>query len=300
MNKGQAALGSLSFFFALLCAPAPAAAAEPTDSPANTQKLVDELREMAARARRERSADPWLLEAMDGLVQRYYWPWRTQALDESFKDGDYTKSPPWEVAAGTFWVDESLGLRSKAAPPATTQAPPAKKQRFEDILRDAIRKEMERGGGQQPAEPVKAVAITEIYLPQKITNAFALDIVFSQHQPSKDEARMEFSVLEAARGSRAYVVALASGAEPALELLLTQGSKVSVIERASLDKAPATGAVQRLSWRRDPQGNMVIALNDKPLIEVRDRGLNAPFKTLGLVNRGGDYAVRKIALFNTQ
>ncbi len=294
----------LSVFGLAAAAALPLLAAEPTDSQTTTQKIVDELREMAARARKERGADPWLLEAMDDLVQRYYWPWRAQALDETFKDGDYSKNPAWEVTAGSFWVDESLGLRSKAAattPAKTTDSAPAKKQKFGDVLKEAIREEMERGGGggKQPA-PGKPVAVTEIYLPLKITNAFAFDVAFSQHQSGKDEARMDIGVFEAGRGSRGYVVAFVSGEEPALELLRTQGTNASIVERASLDKAPATGAVQRLGWRRDPQGNMTVLLNDKPVIEIRDRGLNAPFKTLGLVNRGGDYAVRKLALFNTQ
>ncbi len=278
--------------------PLPVLAADPPDS--QLQKIVDELRAIAAKARKERSADPWLLKALDDLAQRYYWPWRTQVVDESFKDGDYTKNPAWEVAAGSFWVDASLGLRSKAAPPpARTESSGGKKKKFEDVLKEAVISEIERDKGTQPPVAESAV-VTEIYLPLKAANAFALDLSFSQHQPSTQAARMEFGLFEAGRASRAYVLAFVSGSESALELLRVQGTAAAIIERAPLDKAPVTGEVQRLNWRRDPEGGMVVLLNDKPLIQIGDRGMNAPFKTLGLINRGGDYAVRKVTLFDAQ
>jgi hypothetical protein len=268
----------------------PASAAPPDPQ---TQKIVDEVRAMAVKARKERSADPWLLQAMDDLVQRYYWPWRHTVAEDSFGDGDYSKSPAWEVATGSFWVDKSLGLRSKAVPAA--QPSTKEKTKWKDAFKEALRKEMEgrSGGSSQTAATASAA---EIYLPAKITNAFALDASFSQHQPPAEAGRIEFGLFEGTHRDRGYVLAITTGSENAAELLRVTASGVAVVERKPLPAAIATGELQKLSWRRDPDGGMVVLINDKTLIQTSDRGLTTPFRSLGITNRSGDFAVKQVTL----
>jgi hypothetical protein len=262
-----------------------------------TQQIVDEVRSMAAKARKERSADPWLLQAMDDLVQRYYWPWRHAVADERFADGDYSKNPTWEVAAGSFWVDKTLGLRSKASPAPATAAPTEKeKVKLKDAFKEALRKEMEARSGQAQPAAAPAVSAAEIYLPARITNSFALEASFSQHQPPTEAGRIEFGLFEGTRRDRGYVISLGTGKENIIELLRVSTSGVAVIERKPLPSTINTGDLQKLNWRRDPEGGMTVMLNDKSLIQISDRGITAPFRSLGIANRGGDFAVKQVTL----
>ena len=57
----------------------PAAAGE-----ADTQTLVDELRQLADQARQQRAADRWLQRALDDMVARYDWPWRKELVFDDF------------------------------------------------------------------------------------------------------------------------------------------------------------------------------------------------------------------------
>jgi hypothetical protein len=257
-----------------------------------TQKIVDEVRDLASKARKERAADPWLLKAMDQLVQRYYWPWRRSVVDESFADGDYSKNPAWEVSRGRFWVDRSLGLRSKAAPAAAADSSQDKKN-FKDALKEAVIAGM---GGQQQPQGTPAASSAEIYLPVKIANSFALDVSFTQHQPPTEAGQIEFGLFEGRRDGRSYVLAITTGKEDFVELLRIKGNSAAIVERQPLPAAIDTGDLQMLSWRRDPQGGMVVLLNDKILIETGDRGLTAPFTGFGIINRAGDFAVKQIKL----
>lgn len=278
----------------LLLSTVAAAATTPPD--AQTQKIVDEVRDLATKARKERSADPWLLKAMDDLVQRYYWPWRHSVVDESFADGDYSKNPAWEVSKGKFWVDRSLGLRSKAMPPAAPATDTKQdKKKFSDTLRDAVIAEM-AGQKQQPAQAAPSASSAEIYLPAKITNSFALDVSFTQHQPPAEPGQIEFGLFEGARGGRGYVLVVTTGKEDFVELLRVKNNNAAIVEREPLPASIDTGDLQKLSWRRDPQGGMVVLLNDKTLIETSDRGLTAPFTGFGIINRAGDFAVKQVKL----
>lgn len=287
MNKYTALILSLLLSTATMAATAP--------PDAQTQKIVDEVRDLAAKARKERAADPWLLKAMDDMVRRHYWPWRHSVVDESFADGDYTKNPAWEVGSGRFWVDRSLGLRSKAAPPPAAVEKKQEKKNFKDSLRDAILAEM-GNPKQQQTQAAASASAAEIYLPAKIANSFALDVSFTQHQMPTEAGLIEFGLFEGTRSGRGYVLAITTGTENVVELLRVTATGTAIVERKSLLAAIDTGDPQRLSWRRDPQGGMVVLLNDKSLIETGDRGLTASFRSLGIINRAGDFAVKQVKL----
>jgi hypothetical protein len=64
----------------------------------------------------------------------------------------------------------------------------------------------------------------------------------------------------------------------------------------ALPKPFATGALQNVSWRRNADGSMSVSLNDRLLLQATDRGSGESFKRLGVVNRGGDYALRHVTL----
>jgi hypothetical protein len=283
---------------------ASAAAAPPPPSDAQErQKLVDDLRALTARARAERAASPWLQTELDRLVQRHDWPWRQALLDETFRDGDYTRSPTWEVKEGSFWVDASLGLRSQATVPPNAEAAEADDTlTLTEIFMGMLASRTQSGasapppntGTQQPPRNTPAV----IMLPISAGNAFVLDFAFSQHRPASDPARVDFVLADGADGARGYRLSFRGGPQAGAVLRRTEYKRTSVLQRAALPSGLPTGAVQNVSWRRYADGRMVVLLNDKPLIEVTDRGAGESYRRLAVVNRGGDFALRRVKLYS--
>ena len=53
----------------------------------------------------------------------------------------------------------------------------------------------------------------------------------------------------------------------------------------------------RIGWTRRADGSMTVSVDGKALIRARDQGLRDPFDGLALVNRGGDFIVKSVAVW---
>ena len=82
----------------------------PGSDDTNAQALVNQLRDITQRARKERAADRWLLQALEDLVAKFDWPWSKEIVKEDFYDGEYQSAPAWEVVSGQFWLMLPLDL----------------------------------------------------------------------------------------------------------------------------------------------------------------------------------------------
>ncbi len=159
----------------------------PSSDETDAQALVNQLRDITQRARKERAADRWLLQALEDLVAKFDWPWSKEIVKEDFYDGEYQNAPVWEVVSGRFWVDASIGLRSRVEartltqPTGQTQSQNEQNQDVGKAILGALMQEVMRPdasstrrkssvpGGGGPAE---------IHLPAHITNAFILNMDF--------------------------------------------------------------------------------------------------------------------------
>ena len=56
----------------------------------------------------------------------------------------------------------------------------------------------------------------------------------------------------------------------------------------------------RIEWTRRPDGAMAVALDGKPLFTAVDRGFTDPFDGFLMINRGGDYILKRLAVFGTE
>jgi len=90
----------------------------------NNQALIDDMTRLLDQAEKNRSANARFLKEARDLLRSYEWPWNESLLEETFRDGDYTKNPVWIVDAGQFQVVRGVGLRSQATT-QTTQVPAA-------------------------------------------------------------------------------------------------------------------------------------------------------------------------------
>lgn len=271
------------------------------------QRIVDDVKVLAARAHQQRGADPWLLDALDSLVAKYDRPYGTPVLDESFRDGDYTRNPGWTVVNGNFWIDRSLGLRSQsqARPPQSDTAVDSDPNaNWSTLLMGAILSSM--GGNTQGNTQASTQTTTPaqggqgtpavIALPVDVGNSFALDIAFTQHDALTDPSRIEFGMLDGSKGARGYSLILRTGPNPAAMLRRVDGTQGQMLQRVALAHPFAVGQVQNISWRRGSDGNMTVLLNGQPLLQATDRGGGESYHRLGVVNRGGDFALRHVTL----
>jgi peptidoglycan hydrolase-like protein with peptidoglycan-binding domain len=209
-------------------------------------------------------------------------PQRQILLSDSFRDGDYTRNPGWEVSAGRFDVDPRAGLVTvqQAAQQQTTGSTE------QQLLNLVIGTVLEQATGQRPgSQPDYA----EIHTPLRIDNSFALELQISSH---RDNGHLEFGPYQSGLDSGYRLVY--SGNNLALVRLSRAGS--SVIESSRRPVSLEGGQVHTVQWTRDSNADMVVAVDGRPLLQMNDRGFNDAFSGFSLVNRGGDYAIRSVVI----
>lgn len=281
----------------LLCA---AGSSQAADDP-GMQQLVDELRQLSEKSRRERAADRWLQQALEDLVARYDWPWRHELVFDDFSDGDYTRNPRWEVRAGRFWVVPDRGLRSRAEVSASPAGEGAQREKprigqiiIGALLEEALRDDKGSPAATQeiPGEPA------EILLRQAISNAFAISTEFSLETPD-GPGRFALSLLQSGATQYGYRLRVQTGSQGFIELERIRGGRSAVVDSAPLKRDIGDGALHQLGWRQRPDGQVVVELDGEPLFKVRDKAFRDPYQELILSHWSGDLTLRSLRVDGT-
>jgi TPR repeat protein len=204
-------------------------------------------------------------------------------LSDTFRDGDYTRNPRWEVSSGNFQVDSRVGLRTVQQ---TSAQQPAGSSTEEQLLNLVIGTVLEQATGQrQSSRPEYA----EIHTALRIDNSFALEMQLLSGQA---DGHLAFGPYQGARDSGYRLVY--SGGELALVRLSRAGS--SVIESSRSPVSLEDGRAHTISWTRDNNAQMVVAIDGRRLLNVTDRGFNDDFSGFTIVNRSGDFAIRSVVI----
>ncbi|NQV84133.1 MAG: hypothetical protein HQ494_09970 [Rhodospirillales bacterium] len=306
----------------LVASPAPAQTykpwSNPNSPPAPTnqrlQSLVDQLNALIIAAEKSRAADSQFLRDLRGLAQSFDTPRRALLLSDNFEDGDFTRSPAWSVTSGQYWVERGWGLRSavKAAPAAAASTQQQKRNSGKDvaaaifgqILQQAINPEG-RASAASPATGGGASVITPaaIHTRLNMTAAFAIEVEFSSWvSEATPGGRFEIGPYQGtANGdgrADGYVLAYIQGG--GLELIRVTGRGAVVIDSRPgpfhlEDKKP-----HRLEWTRRSDGLMTVSLDGQKILAATDLSFKQNFDGLRLVNRGGDYIVKRITVNGAQ
>ncbi len=269
----------------------------------DVQAIVDRIKAISERARQDRSADRSVLNALDRLVEEYEWPWRRELLHEDFSDGDFSNQPAWRVEAGRFWVDGTLGLRTRApiAPAVSRVAAPRPqdddvgRQIFGGLIRDMI-----EASEPQTREPRPELAPPEIVLPLSISPAFAIQVEFSVHNAPSEAGVLQFAVNQDVDRQSGYRLALQTGDDPRLDLLRVRAGRSALIDSVALKTVIGDGQPHRLEWRQDRDGRVELLLDRERLVDTTDRAFRTEYRSLGITNGGGDYAIRMLSAYGTQ
>jgi hypothetical protein len=272
----------------------------------DTQALVDQLREITEKSRQNRAADRWLQRSLEDLIAQYDWPWRQELLYEDFSDGDYSHAPQWEPVSGQFWIDPTLGLRSRVRmqqqrEEQTSRQQESQSQDVSTAILSALLQEALRSEKQAEPEPETKPAreerygTAEIRLPIQIPGTFAFRTELSAHNHPSEPGMMQFGFYEEADAAWGYLITLHTGDQPLIELSMLRGGRHMLIEEIAIADLN-DGQPHEIEWRKNNYGETELRLDQQTLFRGRDRDFDRGFETLSVLNQGGDFGVRSIQL----
>jgi len=129
-----------------------------------------------------------------------------------------------------------------------------------------------------------------------LTNAFAVEIDLSSWSA---EGRLEIGPYQGApkgaERAQGYVLAYTPGGE--LELLRVSPRGSSIIDRRTGLVALEDKKTHRLLWMRNADGLMTVSIDGREVLKASDKAFRGPFDGLRIVNQGGDYIFKRIAVF---
>jgi hypothetical protein len=281
---------------------------EPAAEDQQLRALIKELRSQLDRGEKERLIDPWYLRDLRKVLGRYENPWDKVLFSDDFSGRGSQPEPPWQVTAGEFLIDWRYGLRSVIEAPAPVQAPTQErksdkdqmKQLFGQLLGQTLQGQQDQQQqAAAPAAPTFAAAIA----PVRITNAFALRVELTARPvQGVTEPRFEFGPYQGANASAGYRLAYTPNARAgsaSLELLRLSSRGISTVELTDKALNFEDGQPHVIEWTRDRGGRMVVRADGVEVISVTDRSFRDAFDGIALVNGGGDYALRSIAIAGT-
>ena len=301
-------------------------AAEATSSPA-LDALARELEALIDEAENARAAHPRFLQDLRDIIDAHIADARprTALIRDDFSDGDYTDDPRWEVVSGDFSIDRRLGLRTTIP----LSGADAETMRLNlDTIRDKGDELLEKGealldkskdtvegllsgektlddlwgGGDDdekedtgPAGPEPA----EIVLEADIPNAFALELELMSGIAHRD-ARFEIDLFQGRGGASGYRLSYLPGDDPGLQLSRFGRRSAEVIGESDGELALEDGRSHTVALARQGNGTMTVSVDGSEHIRVKSSALGDPFGGLSLINSGGDYAIRSVAVYGDQ
>ncbi len=268
----------------------------------NNAKLIERLNQLIDRAEKDRAANPAFLRDLRDLTRGYAAtaapPASRTVLSDDFGDGDFTADPAWTVSAGRYWVERGWGLRS-AVPvvdPNRSQRQQSKKDRNRKAIFALLGAMTGQSGGGDGATSSSEPEVAAIYSAAAIGNAFTLDMEFSswvqQGQPSGGQ--FEFGPYQGNDRSSGYRLSYSPG--DGLTLLTVSPKGRRVIDRSVGPMTLEDKKTHALRWTRDSRGRMKISIDGKKILSAIDRGFDDPFRGLTMINRGGDYIIKRVEI----
>lgn len=291
------------FGVALLCLTAGPLAAQTGDDKLET--LLDELDALIDKGEAQNLADPWFLQDLRALAERYGQTWPVVLLDHRFDSKDALPKAPWTVSQGEMKMDWSRGLRSRVEAAAAAQAEEPKSDKevaaaiIGGILNQALGGQQQQGGQTAKADP-SVPALARAAVP--ISNAFQIQAEISARAlPGAEEGALELGVYQSGdAGYRLALVPTAAGGAKVTLLAVSSRGTSRVIETAAYAQTITDDKPLTVTLSRKPDGMMAVALGGQALFAARDQSFRDPFAGILIANRGGDYAVKWMTVRGTK
>lgn len=277
-------------------------------------KLLGELKALIDEAQKARAADPIFLRDLRALAAKYQTAWGHLVFSDDFQDGNYTANPAWIIAGGKSLIEKGWGLRNAIAPgrrPAADGQPSGQSggvsgQDAAIAILGAILKqssgEQSSGSSSSGANaPAGDSGIASIHTKAAIGNAFSLTLELSSwhaHVPGQGDVRLDIGPYSADRLALGYRLSYTAGDPIRLWRNGERGS--SVVDQSKQRFSFEDQKVHKLTWTRDAGGAMKISVDGQQVIVTQDREFRDSFSGLVLQNRGGDFIVKRVAVYDAQ
>ena len=263
-------------------------------SGSSAQDLVTKLRKLIDEAEKARAADPQFLTDLRNLANSHDRPWNAVLLDDSFADGDFTQNPVWTVTAGRYWIESGYGLRSSviAAAPAEqqTQRKVSREELVIGVLGAVLGAQQKQQTQQQATQAEPRADMAAIHHDGRVSNAFAIRLEMASW---KADGRIEIGPAQSQYGNGGYRLAYGGGT---WELIRVGSRGSSVVDVASAPKTIEDNKVHTVEWTRGRDGKMTVSLDGAEILSATDRGFRDDFDRLVVVNRTGDFTLRRVTV----
>jgi len=259
----------------------------------NNQALIDDMTRLLDQAEKNRSANARFLQEARDLLRSYEWPWHESLLDETFRDGDYTRNPTWIVDAGQFQVVRGVGLRSQATT-QTTRAPAANQPRQGDAV-SQILNILLQGSNDQPVQQQTTThsELASIRTEMAISNSFLIEVDVAS---LADSGSFSIGPYQGERRDTGYQLVYRGGINPVIELHRFTSGRNAIVEIHE-DMELFDDRVHTLTWQRRNNGEMTVLLDGSELFRTSDRGLRDPFSGFSLTNEAGRFAFSRVRIY---
>lgn len=263
-----------------------------TPAPASDTRLQDfinKLNGLIDEAEKARAADPRFLRDLRDLASGFDRPWSRLVMSDDFADGDATNNPTWTTTQGTYFVERGWGLRNKVV--AGAAAEPERKltqeekalQLFGALLGGKVTTSSSTASGPQP---------TDIHVPANVANAFAVEAeIYSVLTPGT------FAVTLYQGSSRNAGYRLVYVADKGIELQRYTSRGTAVVDATRTAIKLEDKKFHRLDWTRGADGVMIVSVDGNEVLKTTDRSFRDPFAGLELSTRGGDFIVKRVAVY---
>lgn len=203
-------------------------------------------------------------------------------LVDDFEDGDYTSNPSWEVARGSYTVENGkLVSRVEVA-----ESDDEEDSGYEGFSWDQLTTSSadETTGVSPPAL---------IYTKTPLSNAFSLRL---DHRFVGGAGKMVLGVYQVKRGKLGYRVVIdPQRVVRLIRLGETQGRVVVANAKLDLDG----DASMRIVWSRHEDGRHVVRLGETKYLDVVDPYFEEPFDGFFILNRMGEQQTDRVAARGT-
>jgi len=178
------------------------------------------------------------------------------------------------------------GLSSRAV--ASKKAKTSTKDLAADLFADLLNKQL--NGSASSSSRSTTAGAAEAFVAQRISNDFALTAVIALPE-LMDTA--ELVLFQGKQRRNGYRLVLAPDGSLTLVRVLSSGATV-VAANAKGAVPLRDGRNHTLSWTRTTEGDMVVRLDDTELLTPEDAEVSGTFDGVGLINRGGEIALRSL------
>jgi hypothetical protein len=259
-------------------------------------ELLKNLRALTDKAERDKAANPLFLKDLRSLADQYgpVVGWPVRLLYDDFQDGQYTSNPAWTVNSGQWQVGNVGGTPALFS--QVRLAGQSSNNKATDFLLSALgaalnqQNDQNQSNQNQQGQTPRATILT----PVAITDQFSIKLVMISGGERIGE--FNFGPYAGKRSDSSYQITYDPTATRGLVLSRIVDRNVQTLASSSGSVDLEDGKSHVIEWNRGPGGKMTVTLDGKTTLQATDVGAHKPFTGFVMVNNGGSYGIRSVAI----